>query len=75
MIECWLGYKCYRNSEGKILRLMKGGLSGGWGKWSNIYLEVEGEEPDGGKNISCTPSLLLIVKVIKSRNLMGRDSA
>lgn len=76
MIECWLDYKCCRNAEeGKILRLKQEGLSGGWEKWSNRYLEIEGEEPNRVINISRAPSLSHIMNVIKARNGMGRDSA
>lgn len=68
MIEFWLHYKCYRNSEeGKILRLKQGN-----------FLEVEksglidilklSERTPTGKNVSHVPSLLPIVKVIKARN-------
>lgn len=76
MIECWLDYKCCRNlAERKILRLKQGRLSGGWEKWPNRYLEIEGEEPNRVINISRAPSLSHIMKVIKARNGTGRDSA
>lgn len=43
MTECWLDYKCYRNSEeGMILRIKQGKfLKGGKSGLTDTYLEAE----------------------------------